>query len=70
MSNESFKKGFQQVQKKDIVNVKDKLMRTLNIKSRTAFYNRLNGVVIHNEAERTHIEAIFRNLGITEVWGE
>lgn len=70
MNKESFKKGWMQVQKKDILTVKTKLMQTLSITSRTAFYNRLNGLVLHSEADRICIEAIFKEHGITEVWGK
>lgn len=66
----SFKKGYSQVQRKDSIVVRNRIMNALNIKSRPAWLTRLNGKVEPKLSEALAIEAIFREYGISEVWGD
>lgn len=70
MSKYSFKKGFGQVQQKDIRNVRSELMNALNITTRYAWGQRLKGEIEPRVSEAEAIEAIFKAHGIKNVWGE
>ncbi len=69
MSEFSFEKGFNQVQKKDIQAVKQELMQALDIKTRPAWYGRLRGQVEPKVSEAKAIEEVFAKYGIKDVWG-
>lgn len=70
MNKFSFKKGFGQLQVKDVSDVKSEISIALNIRNRTTWYNRLNGDVEPKISEVTAIEEIFKRKGITQIWGE
>lgn len=70
MNNFSFQKGWSQVKNKDTVNVRKEIMKALNIKSKSTFYDRLKGIIEPKVSEAKAIEAIFSDHGIKEVWGE
>ena len=70
MKKFSFKKGFGQIQQKDIDAVKNRIMSALNITTRAAWWQRLNGIVEPKVSEAQAIETIFAEYGITDVWGE
>jgi hypothetical protein len=70
MNKFSFKKGFGQVQNKDLQEVKSELMTTLNIKTRYAWGQRLKGEVEPRISEAQAIETIFTKRGIKDIWGE
>jgi len=65
----SFRRGYDQLQRKDIVAAKREIMEALNITSDIGFYNRLNGKVIPRVTEAEVIEGIFAKYGVIEVWG-
>lgn len=69
--NYSFKKGFSHVSQKDAKRVKDELMRSLNINSRSQWYVRMYGKVIPNMEEMKAIESILMKYGVkkSEIWG-
>lgn len=69
MSKSSFLKGYNQVQRKDMVAVRTEIMSVLNFKDRQAFYARLHGKVEPRVSEAEAIEAVFKKYGITEIWG-
>lgn len=70
MSGEfSFQKGWSQVRQSDVSTVRAKLMAALNITTRMAFLDRLNGKYEPKITEYREIEEIFGSYGITEVWG-
>lgn len=66
----SFRHGFMQVKNKDLQDVKQKIMTAIGVETRAAWLNRLNGKVEPKVSEAEAIEAIFRQYGITKVWGE
>lgn len=68
--NYSFKKGYDQVQRKDVVNVRAEIMAALKITTRMAFYKRLHGEVEPKVSEVPAIEAVFIKYGIKNIWGE
>lgn len=68
MSKVSFKKGYQQVQLKDLQNVRTELMGALEITTLQAFRNRLNGEVEPKTSEVLEIERVFNKYGIKEIW--
>ncbi len=70
MKKFSFKKGFDQVQQKDVSEVKNKIMSALKIKTRAAWKYRLNGNTEPKVSEAAAIESIFSEFGITDIWGE
>jgi len=70
MNKFSFRKGFGQVQMKDLQEVKSELMTALNIKTRYAWGQRLKGEVEPRISEAQAIEAIFAKRGIKDIWGE
>ena len=70
MNKFSFKKGFGQVQNKDLKEVKSELMTALNIKTRYAWGQRLKGEVEPRISEAQSIEAIFAEREIKDIWGE
>lgn len=70
MGKYSFKKGFDQVQKKDIPEVKKKIMEALKLKFRSSWKARLDGSIEPKVSEAKKIEEIFAEYGIKDVWGE
>ena len=69
MNEFSFQKGWSQVKQGDVSTVRTKLMSALNITTRMAFLDRLNGKVEPKVTEHQAIENIFSEYGITEIWG-
>jgi hypothetical protein len=69
MNEFSFQKGWLQVKQGDASAVRSKLMVALNITTRMAFLDRLNGKVEPRVTEHCAIEEIFAEYGITEIWG-
>ena len=65
----SFRRGYDQLQRKDIQAAKRDIMDALEITSDIGFYNRLNGKVIPRVTEAEIIEGIFAKYGVIEVWG-
>ena len=65
----SFRRGYNQLQRKDIQAAKREIMDALEITSDIGFYNRLNGKVIPRVTEAEVIESIFAKYGVIEVWG-
>ena len=65
----SFRRGYDQLQRKDVVAAKKELMEALGLSSNIGFYNRLNGKVIPKVTEAEIIEGIFAKYGVIEVWG-
>lgn len=65
----SFRRGYDQLQRKDVVAAKREIMEALNLTSDIGFYNRLNGKVIPKVTEAEVIESIFAKYGVIEVWG-
>ena len=70
MERFSFKKGYSLVAHKDLPDVRKKIMKALNLNSRASWKLRLDGTVEPKVSEAEAIEDIFREYGITEVWGE
>lgn len=69
-NNYSFRKGFNQITRKDLIECRAKIMKALKITSRPAWLCRLNGTVEPKYSEAKSIELIFAEYGITEVWGD
>lgn len=65
----AFFKGWLQITNGSSKQVKEEIMRALEITTTGAWYNRLYGKVIPNKEEVEKIEKIFSEHGITEVWG-
>lgn len=70
MKNFSFKKGFDQVQQKDVSEVKTKIMSALNIRTYPGWKYRLDGRAEPRVSEAAAIESIFAEYGITDIWGD
>jgi len=47
-----------------------RIMTALKLQTRNTFYIRLRGKIEPKVSEAEKIEEIFREYGITEVWGE
>lgn len=50
--------------------VRLRIMAALSLQTRNTFYVRLRGKIEPKVSEAEKIEEIFRDYGITEVWGE
>lgn len=70
MNEYSFKRGFAQVQQKDVQKVKERIMFALGLTTRSSWYARLNGAVEPKVSEARAVEAVFADYGIKDVWGE
>ncbi len=70
MGKYSFKRGFDQVKQKDVPEVKEKIMKALNLNFRSSWKARLDGNVEPKVSEAEKIEGIFAEYGITDIWGE
>lgn len=72
MNNFSFRKGFEQVRRKDAKEVKEKLAKAIGIKlnNRMSWSNWLNGKVEPRVTQKEAIEKVFAEYEITEVWGD
>lgn len=66
----SFLKGWNQLKVGDANVVRNKIMSALGITYRTSFYYRLKGKCEPTVTEAQAIEVIFREYGITDIWGE
>ncbi len=70
MNRFSFQKGFNRLQKKDIKEAQKKIKEALGISSSPSWYDRLYGRVEPKISEVEKIEGIFKEYGITDIWGE
>lgn len=70
MNEFSFQKGWSQVKQGDVATVRTKLMSALNITTRMAFLDRLNGKVEPKITEHRAIKEVFAEYGIKEIWGD
>lgn len=66
----SFRKGWKQLSISDAPKVKEKIMAALSLQARASFYYRLNGKCEPTMTEAQTIEAIFREYGVTKIWGD
>jgi len=66
----SFKTGFEQLRIIDVPVVEKEIMNALGITHRTNFLKRLKGEVEPKVSEAKSIEAIFKQYGITKIWGD
>jgi hypothetical protein len=67
----SFQKGFDQVPKGMLNQVKTELMAVFNITTRAAWYRRLYGRIIPRADQVQAVEAVFKKYSITKnIWGE
>ena len=66
----SFRNGLDQVPSGLLRKVKEELMQALNIQTRAGFLTRVRGEVEPKVSEAKSIEAIFKQYGITKVWGD
>lgn len=69
MNEYSFELGFSQVKRKDVAEVKSRIMAALGISTRSSWLARLNGTVEPKISEAKAIEEIFSDYDIEEVWG-
>lgn len=70
MDSFSFRKGYDQVKRKDIVAVRSEIMEALGLNTRMAFYQRMWGKVIPKVTEAKAIEQVFAKYGIKQIWGD
>lgn len=66
---DSFKNAFDRSPFNERPAIRTEIMAELGIKSRVAFYKRMNGDVEHTRAEAMAIESVFKKRGITHIWG-
>lgn len=70
MSEFSFQKGWGQVTVGQAKQVKEEIMKKLNIKANSNWLQRLKGNVEPRISEAQAIESVFKKYGITDIWGE
>lgn len=68
--NFSFKKGYGQVQQKDLPKVREELMAALGVSTRMSLSNYMRGTIEPKVGQAKAVEEVFAKYGITEVWGE
>lgn len=66
----SFQRGWNQLKVVDAPTAKLKIMSALNLETRAGFLYRLKGKCEPTVTEAQAIEAIFKDYGIKDVWGE
>lgn len=66
----SFKKGWDKLPNSKTREVKSKIMVALKMKVASSFYSRLYGKVEPKISEARQIEDIFKEYGVTDIWGE
>lgn len=69
MNKYSFKLGYEQLRRKDVKEVRERIMSALGIATREGFYPRLRGEIEPRVSEAKAIEEIFAEYGIKKVWG-
>lgn len=70
MKSFSFKKGFGQVQHKDLTQVRKELKQALGVSNSMSLSNYMRGITEPKISQAKAVEAVFANHGITEVWGD
>lgn len=66
----SFQRGWNQLKVADANVAREKLMSALDLATRSGFFYRLKGKCEPTVTEAQAIEAIFKEYGITDIWGE
>lgn len=66
----AFQRGWNKLPFGEVTNVQVKIMEALSINSRAQFYRHLTGRTRRSKAECDRIEEIFREAGVTDIWGE
>lgn len=64
-----FRKGFYQLRIQDHNDVREKISKVLEINNKQSFYHYLYGRLESTVSKSQAIEQIFKEYGITEVWG-
>ena len=67
---EGFNKGYQQLPVGKLAEAKAKLWKALNINNRNSFHNYLYGKQEPTASQAVSVELVFRDYGITEIWGK
>jgi hypothetical protein len=70
MERYSFLKGWNKVPRGKSREVKQSIMKALNITSKPQWYARLNGKVEPKVSEVEAIESVFASERIKDIWGE
>ncbi|MEG1899429.1 MAG: hypothetical protein RR183_07120 [Bacteroidales bacterium] len=70
MNKYSFKKGYNQVPVSKSKEIKKLIMSALNISTTPSWSARLKGDIEPKISEYNAIEKIFREIGITDIWGK
>lgn len=66
----AFKKGYGQLQHKDLPAARLELMEALGVVNRMSLSNYMRGLVEPKVSQAEAVEAVFAKYGITEVWGD
>jgi hypothetical protein len=66
----AFEKGWYELKTREVPICRKKLMSALKLTTHAGFGVRLRGQVVPNVEEVQHIERIFHEFGITEIWGK
>jgi len=67
--NCAFFRGWNKLPMGKVDEVQTKIMAALSVNSRAQFWRHLNGQTRHSKAECDAIENIFREAGVTDIWG-
>lgn len=67
-SNCSFQPGWEQLTKKQAVKVRTEICEVLEV-TRNGFYKRMRGEVEPKVSEAVAIEKVFKQFGISNIWG-
>lgn len=70
VKRKGFKKGYGQVQQKDIPAIRKELMRALGVNNRMSLNNYMRGETEPKVSQAKEVEKVFEKYSITEVWGE
>lgn len=66
----SFKKGYGQIQQKDLPKVRAELMTALGVSNKMSLSNYMRGRIEPKVGQSKAVEEVFAKYGITDVWGE
>lgn len=66
----AFKKGYGQLQHKDLSAARLELMEALGVNNRMSLSNYMRGDIEPKVRQAEAVEAVFAKYGITEIWGE
>lgn len=70
MENFRFRRGYGQVQQKDIPKVREELMQALGVNNKMSLSNYMRGMIEPKVGQVKGVEEVFARYGIADIWGD